>query len=256
MPFTVVDLDPRTLDEWRTSGYHTVLGSSDRVEVLRAARVPQAGLLVVTTGDPVSVEMTAYHALQLQPGLDIVARVRARSEGEDLQHMGVQEVVWPEMEAGLEIVRHSLARYQTPDYEVDRVIYQLRERLSFVVSDESRRVPRPGQDGNYAGTGRKRLFRRRGLSVRIGAGTRQKQRQDNAPRRPAPAGLNRVKENSATPDGDESSCSTAEFRRPSQFANIAAWRPIQRRCSQPEVYALTHIPVYDMNYLIAARVRV
>ena len=151
VPFTVVDLDPRTLDEWRASGYHTVLGSADRVEVLRAARVPQAGLLVVTTGDPVSVEMTAYQALQLQPDLDIVARVRARSEGEDLQKMGVQEVVWPEMEAGLEIVRHSLSRYQTPDYEVDRVIYQLRERLSFVVSDESRRVPRPGQDGSRDG---------------------------------------------------------------------------------------------------------
>ena len=147
VPFTAVDLDPRTLDDWRVNGYHTVLGSSDRVEVLRAARVPQAGLLVVTTGDPVSVEMTAYQALQLQPELDIVARVRARSEGEDLQRMGVQEVVWPEMEAGLEIVRHSLIRYQTPEYEVDRVIYQLRERLSFVVSDESRRVPRPGSDG-------------------------------------------------------------------------------------------------------------
>ena len=155
VPFTVVDLDPRTLDEWRANGYQTVLGSSDREEVLRAARVPQAGLLVVTTGDPVSVEMTAYRALQLQPELDIVARVRARSEGEDLQKMGVNEVVWPEMEAGLEIVRHSLYHYQTPDYEVDRVIYQLRERLSFVVSDESRRVPRPSRDvrpgtGGYA----------------------------------------------------------------------------------------------------------
>ena len=102
---------------------------------------------------PVSVEMTAYHALQLQPELDIVARVRARSEGEDLQHMGVTEVVWPEMEAGLEIVRHSLVRYQTPDYEVDRVIYQLRERLSFVISDESRRVPRAGADGGHDGAG-------------------------------------------------------------------------------------------------------
>ena len=99
------------------------------------------------------MEMTAYHALQLQPELDIVARVRARSEGEDLQHMGVTEVVWPEMEAGLEIVRHSLVRYQTPDYEVDRVIYQLRERLSFVISDESRRVPRAGADGGHDGAG-------------------------------------------------------------------------------------------------------
>ena len=137
VPFIAVDLDPRTLAEWRTSGYYTVQGSADRVEVLRAARIPQAGMLVITTGDPVSVELTAYHALQLQPSLDIVARVRARSEGEDLQKMGVLEVVWPEMEAGLEILRHSLYRYRTPDYEVDRVIYQLRERLSFIVSENS-----------------------------------------------------------------------------------------------------------------------
>ena len=152
VPFSVIDLDPRILNEWRANGYHTILGSSDREEVLRAARVPQAGLLVITTGDPVSVEMTAHRALQLQPELDIVARVRARSEGEDLQKMGVREVVWPEMEAGLEIVRHSLSRYQTPDYEVDRVIYQLRERLSFVAPDDARGEHRPGTDDNLPGT--------------------------------------------------------------------------------------------------------
>ncbi len=148
VPFVAVDLDQRTLTEWRLNGYQTVQGSADRVEVLRAARVPQAGLLVIATGDPVSVELTAQHALDLQPELDIVARVRARTEGEDLQQMGVQEVVWPEMEAGLEMLRHSLNRYRTPDYEVDRVVYQLRERLSFNVSDRSRRFRRDGQDGN------------------------------------------------------------------------------------------------------------
>ena len=148
VPFVAVDLDQRTLAEWRICGYRTVQGSADRAEVLRAARVPQAGLLVITTGDPVSVELTAQHALDLQPTLDIVARVRARTEGEDLQHMGVQEVVWPEMEAGLEVLRHALSRYRTPDYEVDRVVYQLRERLSFGAPARSPEYRREGQDGN------------------------------------------------------------------------------------------------------------
>ena len=152
VPFVAVDLDQRTLTEWRLSGYQTVQGSADREEVLRAARVPQAGMLVITTGDPVSVELTAQHALDLQPDLDIVARVRARTEGEDLQQMGVQEVVWPEMEAGLEMLRHALHRYRTPDYEVDRVVYQLRERLSFNVSDRSHRFHRPDNDGNLPGS--------------------------------------------------------------------------------------------------------
>ena len=153
VPFVAVDLDQRTLTEWRLSGYQTVQGSADRVEVLRAARVPQAGLLVITTGDPVSVELTAQHALDLQPDLDIVARVRARTEGEDLQLMGVQEVVWPEMEAGLEVLRHALVRYRTPDYEVDRVVYQLRERLSFNVSDRSHRFHITEEDGNRPSSG-------------------------------------------------------------------------------------------------------
>ena len=153
VPFVAIDLDQRTLTEWRLSGYQTVQGSADREEVLRAARVPQAGLLVITTGDPVSVELTAQHALELQPELDIVARVRARTEGEDLQQMGVQEVVWPEMEAGLEVLRHALNRYRTPDYEVDRVVYQLRERLSFTVSDRSHRFHRPDTDGNRQRSG-------------------------------------------------------------------------------------------------------
>ena len=139
VPFVAVDLDQRTLTQWRLNGYQTVQGSADRREVLRAARVPQAGLLLITTGDPASVELTAQHALDIQPGLDIVARVRARTEGEHLHLMGVQVVVWPEMEAGLEVVRHALYRYRTPDYEVDRVVYQLRERLSFSVSARFRK---------------------------------------------------------------------------------------------------------------------
>ena len=148
VPFVAVDLDQRTLTEWRMSGYQTVQGSADRVEVLRAARVPQAGLLVIATGDPVSVELTAQHALDLQPDLDIVARVRARTEGEGLQQKGVQEVVWPEMEAGLEMLRHALSRYRTPDYEVDRVVYQLRERLSFSAPDRSARYHPDDHDDN------------------------------------------------------------------------------------------------------------
>jgi CPA2 family monovalent cation:H+ antiporter-2 len=146
VPFVAVDLDQRTLAEWRLKGCQTIQGSADRREVLRAARVPQAGLLVIATGDPVSVELTAQLALDLQPDLDIVARVRARTEGEDLQQMGVQEVVWPEMEAGLEMLRHTLLRYRTPDYEVDRVVYQLRERLSFTVPDRFQQFQRPHID--------------------------------------------------------------------------------------------------------------
>ena len=136
VPFIAVDLDPYTLEHWQGEGYFTVQGSSGSVEALTAARIQQAAILVITTGDPVSVWVTAQHARQLRPDLDIVARVHWREEGERLQELGVQEVVWPQMEAGLEILRHSLYRYSTPRDEVDDFVENLRNHLSFSVHTE------------------------------------------------------------------------------------------------------------------------
>ncbi len=136
VPFIGIDLDPRILNHWRTQGHFTIQGSSGSVEVLTAARVQQAGILVISTGDPVSAYVTAQHALQLQPDLDIVARVHWRDEGERLQALGVGEVVWPQMEAGLEILRHSLYRYRKPRDEVDAFVDRLREHLSFTLTED------------------------------------------------------------------------------------------------------------------------
>ena len=136
VPFIAVDVDPYALEPWQNEGRYTVQGSSGSAEVLTAARIQQAAILVITTGDPVSVWVTAQHARQMQPDLDIVARVHGRREGERLQELGVREVVWPEMEAGLEILRHSLYRYRTPRDEVDDFVENLRNHLSFSVHTE------------------------------------------------------------------------------------------------------------------------
>jgi CPA2 family monovalent cation:H+ antiporter-2 len=136
VPFIAIDLDPRITNHWRSQGHFTIHGSSGSVEVLTAARVQQAGILVISTGDPVSAYVTAQHALRLRPDLDIVARVHWRDEGERLQALGVGEVVWPQMEAGLEILRHSLYRYRKPRDEVDEFVGRLREHLSFTLTED------------------------------------------------------------------------------------------------------------------------
>ena len=63
----------------------------------------------------------------MKPDLDIVARVNWRGEGERFQQLCVQEVVWPQMEAGLEMLRHSLHRYRTDPEEVDQLVVDLRQ---------------------------------------------------------------------------------------------------------------------------------
>ena len=135
VPIIGIDLDPYVVAEWKNSGHQVIHGSSDSETVLDVARVKHARLMVISVGDPIAAWLTAQHALRIAPDLDIVARVHWRDEGERFQQLGVQEVVWPQMEAGLEILRHSLYRFHTDPSEIENLVANLRDHLSFGESD-------------------------------------------------------------------------------------------------------------------------
>ena len=135
IPIIGIDLDPYVVAEWKNSGHQVIHGSSDSETVLDVARVKHARLMVISVGDPIAAWLTAQHALRIAPDLDIVARVHWRDEGERFQELGVQEVVWPQMEAGLEILRHSLYRFHTDPSEIENLVANLRDHLSFGESD-------------------------------------------------------------------------------------------------------------------------
>ncbi len=131
VPFVGIDLDPRGVDQCRERGQHAINGSSSNEVVLRAARVRFAKVMVLATGDPTSAYVTAQHARRMNPNLQIVARVHWREEGERLKTLGIDEVVWPEMEAGLEILRHTLLSYGDAGDDVDLLVSDLRDHLAF-----------------------------------------------------------------------------------------------------------------------------
>lgn len=135
VPIIGIDLDPYVVAEWKKLGHKVIHGSSDSETVLEVARVRYARLMVISVGDPLAAWVTAQHAIRVAPDLDIVARVHWREEGERFQELGVREVVWPQMEAGLEMLRHSLNRYHTDPSEVETLVAKLRDHLSFGESD-------------------------------------------------------------------------------------------------------------------------
>ena len=136
VPFVAIDLDPHVVTRFRGQEQYGINGSSSSEPVLEAARIRYARLMVITITDPVTGWVSAQNALRLNPGLEIVARVHSREAGERLRRLGVQEVVWPEMEAGLEMLRHSLHRYLIRPGEVDLLLSRLREHLSFGTASE------------------------------------------------------------------------------------------------------------------------
>jgi CPA2 family monovalent cation:H+ antiporter-2 len=85
--------------------------------------------------------MTVETARQLRPDLHVVARAVHPGHLAELEELGVNAVVQPEFEAGLEMVRQALARFSIAPADIQRFSDTVRDDLyaAFTEDDMSRR---------------------------------------------------------------------------------------------------------------------
>jgi len=125
--YLVIDNDPRAIDALRAREVPYLYGDASNPEILSRAVLDKAKVLVITFHDPIATELTVRNALGINPKLDVVARVHFDDEAKTLRTMGVAELVRPEFEAGLEMVRHTLHRFGLTGTEIQYIISALRE---------------------------------------------------------------------------------------------------------------------------------
>ena len=136
IPFIGIDMDPVLVERGSDAGWHMVLGDSSIAAVLGAARTGYARLLVVTLTDSVDTLVTTQHAQRINAELTIVARVARREEAEALRNLGVAEIVWPEMEGGLGLVRYALGSYGAAESDQDEVARRVRNALAYGIDED------------------------------------------------------------------------------------------------------------------------
>ncbi|MDP2728339.1 MAG: cation:proton antiporter [Dehalococcoidia bacterium] len=122
----IIDLDPHVIEDLRRQGFPCIYGDAANPYVLSLAELDRARVLVLTTPDPMVVESAMKNALQINPKLDIVARTRGSAKLEMVRSQGFLEIVEPEFEAGLEIMRHTLHRFGLSSPEIQYLISNLR----------------------------------------------------------------------------------------------------------------------------------
>ena len=127
LPVVAVETDHHLASSWRERGLTVINGPADSETILSATRIENARLLIVALDDEHAALVTAEHARRLNPQLDIVVRSHRAKESERLIAAGVDEVVRPETEAALEMVRHSLLRFQTRLDEAEVEVESLRD---------------------------------------------------------------------------------------------------------------------------------
>lgn len=124
----VIDNDPAFVRTARALGIDAIFGEAGSSEILHLAGVERARILAVAMSDPLAAETAVRVGRAANPRLDIIARARSRDQLQHLRGLGATEVVQPEFEAGLEMIRHILHRNGLDQRQTSAVVQRRRER--------------------------------------------------------------------------------------------------------------------------------
>jgi CPA2 family monovalent cation:H+ antiporter-2 len=109
--FVVIDYNPRRVTDARRLGYLCIQADSTNPAVLERAGLRHARLLAVTLPDLPSAEQVVRAARTVSTRPRIIVRTHDARNIDYLKRAGAHEVVQPEFEAGLEMVRQALRSF-------------------------------------------------------------------------------------------------------------------------------------------------
>lgn len=124
VPFIALDNDPQRIREATAAGEHVVFGDAARREVLLAAGLSRARVVIIAYADTASALRIIALVHEARPGLPVVVRTIDDSDVEKLRAAGATEVVADLMEASLMLASSALMLVGVP---LNRVLRRIRE---------------------------------------------------------------------------------------------------------------------------------
>ena len=126
VPHLVIDSDPDHIEQLNQKRILNLYGDASNSEVLTHAHLENARALVVASHDESANELVVAAARDLSSNLPIIARATTEAGINQLAQLGAQDVIHPELEGGLEIVRHTLLKLDFPVTEIIRYMDAVR----------------------------------------------------------------------------------------------------------------------------------
>jgi monovalent cation:H+ antiporter-2, CPA2 family len=126
IPHLVIDVEAEVIEELTKRNIPNLYGDASNSEVLTHAGLERARALVVAGPNEAANELVVASARDISPQLPIIARATTEDGIKQLTELGAQDVIHPELEGGLEIVRHTLLKLNFPLQEIMRYIDAVR----------------------------------------------------------------------------------------------------------------------------------
>ncbi len=127
VPFIALDMDDHRVQQALTAGENVVFGNADRREVLLAAGLDRARIVVITYPDLPSALKVLGAVRQRRPGLPVIVRAADDAHLEELKRAGATEVVPEVLEGSLMLAAQTLMRMEVP---LRRVLHGIEEARS------------------------------------------------------------------------------------------------------------------------------
>lgn len=144
-PNIVIDWNLKVVTQMRDRGLEVLFGDCSRHEMLAAAGVARASLVVLTTTTDVATPEIIREVRAMNPEVPVVVRVHQAESAEQLSTFKLDDIVYPDLEVGIELVRQSLLSLGENESQIVLVLGQLRTgRYALGPGFGERRVMDPG----------------------------------------------------------------------------------------------------------------
>ncbi len=128
-PLSWLSLTRLRIERAKAANFPIVYGDGSQEIVQEALLIQRASLLVVTMPGIVVARSIISHAKKVNPDIRVVARISDPEFFDVFQELEVVDLVYPEFEAGLEMIRQVLLYLRIPVPEIQHHTENLRHRL-------------------------------------------------------------------------------------------------------------------------------
>ncbi len=124
---TVIDYDSNQIDSLRKFGARVYYGDATRPDLLMAAGIDRAKVLIIAIDDPASVTHLADYAIKTYPNLHVVAAARNRHHVYELWRVGCRDIIRETYDSALRIGRSALEGMGIPREKSDLMVEAFNE---------------------------------------------------------------------------------------------------------------------------------
>jgi len=118
IPHVVIEINHRRASSLSEAGVAVIWGDCTSDQILNAAEIKSAKLLLITVLDWETTKLTVSRARALNPQVQLVVRAASQERLAQLRDLGVNDIIQAEYEGGLALVRQALERFEYPQEQI------------------------------------------------------------------------------------------------------------------------------------------